>query len=132
MPTSDLPVKSEVVQLLMEVGYVAVGRGFKSQADAIFEGIIAARPNSELPLIGLAVSKINFGALPEAAKILSERALVINPDSGIAKSFLAIISKSLGAKSEADDLARNVVETTDDPAAKTLAESIISGVDISK
>jgi Tfp pilus assembly protein PilF len=132
MSTNDLLVKSEVVQLLMEVGYVAVGRGLQPQADAIFEGVIAARPNSELPLIGLAVSKINFGALTEAAKILSERALAINPDSGMAKSFLAMISKSLGAKSEADDLARYVVETSDDPTAKALAESIISGVDIPK
>ena len=50
---SDLPVQSEMVQLLMDIGYVATGRGFQSQANDIFNGIIAARPNSELPLIGL-------------------------------------------------------------------------------
>ncbi|MDR2778861.1 MAG: hypothetical protein LBB16_01055 [Puniceicoccales bacterium] len=128
---SDLPVSTEVVQCLMEVGYVAVGRGLRSQAESVFNGVIAARPNSELPLIGLAVCKLNFGYVIDATKILVERALTLNPDSGLAKCFLAIAIKALGKGQEANDLMRQVYDITTDPAAKAMAESFLSGKDVS-
>jgi hypothetical protein len=124
----DLPVPSELMQLLMELGYVAIGRGLQRQAAAIFNGVTAARPRSELPLVGLAVNGINFGNFLDASKILIE-ALKINRNSGIAKCFLAIAVKALGGTSHANDLAREVVEECDDPAAKALAESFLAGKD---
>jgi predicted Zn-dependent protease len=131
-PKTDLPVSTAMVQCLMEIGYVAVGRGFQSQATNIFKGIIAARPSSELPLIGLAVCKLNFGYVVEAAKILAEQALRLNPDSGIAKCFLAVAAKALGKEQEACDLMRHVCnDTTSDPSAKAMAESFLSGKDVS-
>jgi Flp pilus assembly protein TadD len=128
---ADLPVSTEVVQLLMEIGYVACGRGLQACAESIFNGIIAARPNSELPLIGLAISKISFGDFLGASRILVEQALKINPDSGLAKSFLAMAVKALGGKSEAEELAKEVAASeTAEPEAKALAESFLSGKDI--
>lgn len=122
---NDLPVQSEMVQLLMDIGYVATGRGFQSQANDIFNGIIAARPNSELPLIGLAVNKLNFGNFVEAAKILSERALVINPDNGTAKCFLAMAVRSLGGNAEAQQLLEEVVNNDTDTVSQELAKGLL-------
>jgi predicted Zn-dependent protease len=126
----DLGVSSDLVQLLMEVGYVATGRGLQSRAKAIFNGLIAARPNNELPLIGLAVNELNFGNVGEAAKILVERALVVNPNSEMAKCFLAIAVKALGHEQESKELLQQVLDNCSDPAAKRLAESLLSGKDI--
>lgn len=121
----DLPVQSEMVQLLMDIGYVATGRGFQSQANDIFNGIIAARPNSELPLIGLAVNNLNFGNFIEAAKILSERALVINPYNGTAKCFLAMAVRSLGGKAEAQQLLEEVANNNTDTVSQELAKGLL-------
>ncbi|MDR2603161.1 MAG: hypothetical protein LBC11_01180 [Puniceicoccales bacterium] len=131
-PKSDLPVSTEMVKCLMEVGYVAIGRGLQSQATNIFQGIIAARPSSELPLIGLAICKLNFGYIVDAAKILAEQALRLNPDSGLAKCFLAISIRALGREREACDLMRHVCDDTNnnDPVAKAMAESFLSGKDV--
>ncbi|MDR0742042.1 MAG: hypothetical protein LBE98_01090 [Puniceicoccales bacterium] len=128
---SDLPVSTEMVRCLMEVGYVATGRGLQSQATNIFNGIVAARPSSEFPLIGLAVCKLNFGYVVEAAKILAEQALKLNPSSGTAKCFLAVAIKALGKEAEARDLMRQVCNNTTEPAAKAMAESFLSGKDVS-
>ncbi|MDR1457823.1 MAG: hypothetical protein LBI47_03185 [Puniceicoccales bacterium] len=131
-PKSDLSISTEMVQCLMEIGYVAIGRGFQSQAINVFKGIIAARPSSELPLIGLAVCKLNFGYIIEAAKILAEQALRLNPNSGIAKCFLAIAVKALGNEQEACDLMHHVCDdATSDPVAKAMAESFLNGKDVS-
>ncbi|MDR1413467.1 MAG: hypothetical protein LBI56_00815 [Puniceicoccales bacterium] len=127
---NNLSVSSELVQMLTEVGYVAIGRGFQTQAENIFSGVIAARPNSEIPLIGLAVCKINFGDFLTASKILAEQALKINPTSGIGKCFLAIAIKTLGGGKESSELISDVIENCTDPAAVTLAKSIVSGKDI--
>lgn len=127
MTAEDLNVPSELVKILMDIGYVATGRGFQSQAADIFSGVIAARPNSELPLIGLAVSKINFGNFLEASKILSERALIINPNSGLAKCFLSMAIRALGGKSEADELLNEVVQSeASDECSKKLATDLIN------
>ncbi|MDR2737745.1 MAG: hypothetical protein LBB18_02270 [Puniceicoccales bacterium] len=127
----DLPVSTELVQLLMELGYVACGRGLQANAEGIFEGLIRARPNSELPLVGLAIAKINFGDFLCASKILAERALKINPNSGLAKSFLAITSRALGWEKEAEALANEVLANeVAEPEAKALAGSFLSGKDI--
>ncbi|MDR1433005.1 MAG: hypothetical protein LBI61_01525 [Puniceicoccales bacterium] len=128
----DMPVSSELVRLLMDVGYVATGRGLQTRAEAVFAGAIAARPNSEFPLIGLGVCKINFGDFVAAAKILSEKALKINPSSGLAKCFLAIAVKSLGRKDYAYELASQVITSCEETAAVTLAKSIVAGRDVAQ
>ncbi|MDR2776542.1 MAG: hypothetical protein LBB17_00640 [Puniceicoccales bacterium] len=128
---SDLPVSTEMVRCLMDIGYVATGRGLQSQATSIFNGVVAARPSSELPLIGLAVCKLNFGYVVDAAKILAEQALKLNPNSGTAKCFLAVAIKALGQEQEACDLMHQVCDDTTEPAAKAMAESFLTGKDVS-
>ena len=63
----------------------------------------------------------------EASKILSERALIINPNSGLAKCFLSMAIRALGGKSEADELLNEVVQSeASDECSKKLATDLIN------
>jgi hypothetical protein len=121
-------VCTDLVRLLIEVGYVAVGRGMQSHAEDIFHGLIAARPESELPIIGLAVCKMNFGDFASASKLLAEDALAINPSSSIARCFLGVVSHYCGARDEALAIMQEVLETNSDIDAVNIAKSVLAEI----
>lgn len=123
-----MEIETSTVQLLMEAGYLAGGYGFYKESEEIFEGIQAVRPDNELPLIGLAVTKMNAGNNEEAARILWEKALKINPESDLAKSFLGLALKLAGLKAESESVLKEVVdEGGNDPAVK-LAQALLKEI----
>ena len=133
MDTSENDVKfpeitKEVLQILMEAGYVAIGRGMQSAAEDIFDGVSAARPESELPVIGLAVTKMNFGDFVSASKLLYDKALAINPKSDLAKCFLGVVSFYCGAINEAASVLEGILSDSEDEAAKKIASSIMKEI----
>jgi hypothetical protein len=119
---------TDLVKTLLEIGYVAIGRGLQSHAEDIFQGLSTARPESELPIVGLAVCKMNFGDFASASKLLVEDALVINPSSSIAKCFLGVVSHYCGAKSEALIIMNEVLENSNDNSAINIAKSVIEEI----
>ncbi|MDR0595327.1 MAG: hypothetical protein LBF94_01330 [Puniceicoccales bacterium] len=119
---------TDLVKTLFEVGYVAVGRGLQSYAEDIFNALIAARPESELPIVGLAVCRMNFGDFTSATALLMQKALVINPASDIAKSFLGMISHCCGANKEALLIMNEVISSGKDPSAISLAQNVIKEI----
>jgi Flp pilus assembly protein TadD len=121
-------ISTDLVKTLFEVGYVAVGRGLQSYAEDIFNALAAARPESELPIVGLAVCKMNFGAFTVAATLLAERALKINPSSDIAKSFLGMILYLCGAKDKALAVMKDVLDNGTDASALSIARNIIDEI----
>ncbi|MDR0351570.1 MAG: HrpB1 family type III secretion system apparatus protein [Puniceicoccales bacterium] len=123
---SDIP--TDIIRMLMDIGYVATGCGFKASAECIFDALIAARPSSELPLIGLAVVKMSFGQVSEASKILTESVAKINPDSQLAKAFFGLLLKQIGSNRESEKVLSEVLETNSDEDAVALAKSILSDV----
>ena len=100
---------TEQVQILMDAGFVATGSGRHSQAEVIFNGLAAARPESELPWLGLAVVRMNVGAPEEAAALLQDKSLQLNPDSCLVRSFLGLAHKLSGHTSEAERVLNSVV-----------------------
>jgi hypothetical protein len=125
-------VCTDLVRTLLEIGYVAVGRGLQSHAEDIFHGLIAARPESELPIIGLAVCKMNFGDFASATKLLSEDAIRINPASSMAKCFLGVVSHYCGAKNETLAIMNEVVESGNDESAVNIAKSVLEEINSKK
>lgn len=123
-----MEIETKLIQLLMEAGYLAGGYGFFGESERIFEGIRAVRPESELPLIGLAVSKINEGKHAEASRILWDQALKLNPDSDLAKSFLGLSLKVGGLNSESRALLREVVEANRDEVAVNMARNLLEEI----
>jgi uncharacterized protein with PhoU and TrkA domain len=81
-------------------------------------------------LIDLAASKLSFENIADTAKILPEQALKLNPDSGSAKSVLAIALKALGQNEAVCDLMPLACNETIDSTAKPIAESFLSGKNI--
>ncbi|MDE6431770.1 MAG: hypothetical protein K2L13_00020 [Opitutales bacterium] len=121
-------VKRELLQILLDVGFVAVGRGMQSSAENIFSGVFAVRPESELPVIGLAFAKMCFGDFTSASKLIIETALVLNPNSDLAKSFLGIISFYCGATKEASIILSDVLAKNKDETSVKIAQSIIQEI----
>jgi Flp pilus assembly protein TadD len=118
-------IDTDRVQLLMEIGYLAGGHGYPAESETIFEGIRAMRPQSELPVIGLAVAKMNAGHHQEAARILWEEALAINPESDLARSFLGLVLKLSGLQSESRTILEEVVAADRQPEAVNMAKSLL-------
>ena len=110
----------------MEVGFLAAGYGFHKQAETIFRGLQGARPDSESPLIGLAFTYLSSNRPQQAAEVLEQQALKLNPDSDLAKVYLGWAHKNTGAASRAEALLREVVSSDSNPAATALAKGFLN------
>ncbi|MDR2576586.1 MAG: hypothetical protein LBC42_00865 [Puniceicoccales bacterium] len=124
IPEEFADIKSEWMQLLMQLGYVACGQGKPSLAMTIFGGIAAVRPNSELPLIGYAFALINSGRLRDACAILAEKASKINPNNQLIKAVAAMAFRMAGQTSASDMLIKEVIDDGTDPEAIAFAENL--------
>lgn len=117
---------TELVQRLMEVGYVAAGNGYSKQAEAIFAGVQAVRPESELPSIGLAVMQLNAGLCEVAVKTLEEEGLKRNPDSELVQSFLGLALKLGGQSARSEQVLQKVIASGSNTQAVELARSLLA------
>jgi Flp pilus assembly protein TadD len=125
--TQQAAVDTELVQILMDAGFVATGSGRHSQAEIIFNGLAAARPESELPWIGLAVVLMNTGKSEEAAVLLQDKGLQINPDSCLARSFLGLAHKLSGHGAEAERVLNSVVaDCPDQESSAAMAQALLA------
>lgn len=116
---------TELVRTLMEVGYVAIGFGRFADAETIFAGVQAARPESELPAIGRAVVRLNSGRPQDAVRLLEGEALKRNPDSDLAKSFLGLALKQTGENSRSRQLLEDVARAGGQTEAVALSKSLL-------
>ncbi|MDR1435942.1 MAG: hypothetical protein LBI39_01910 [Puniceicoccales bacterium] len=124
IPEEFADVRSEWLQLLMEVGYVACGQGRPTQAATIFDGISAVRPKSELPLIGLAMAQMNLGKLTAACDTLVKRAKKLNPENLLVDTMAAMVFRMSGAVDESDAILNAVIEDGSDDCAVELARHL--------
>ncbi len=125
-------ISADMVKDLMEIGYVAIGRGSQTAAEDIFNGICAARPESELPIIGLAISKMNFGDFISASKLLSEKAFPLNPNNSLTKCFIGVVYFYCGAKKESLAIMEDILSNSEDESAIKIAQNISSEINNSK
>lgn len=121
-----VPIDSELVRLLMRSGYAAAWNGLHKEALAIFEGVGAVRPESEVPVIGAAVVALLSGHSDMAVKTLREGALVLNPDSALARAHLGIALRMQGEEEEGRTLLQETAEQTADPDAAAMARNVLA------
>lgn len=124
VPEQFSGIPSEMVQLLMQLGYVACGQGKPSAARIIFKGVAAVRPNSELPLIGLAIATLHQGKLDEAMDILLKNAARINPKNQITKALLGMLLRMAQRFNQSNVLLQEVIEDGNDSEAVALAKEL--------
>jgi hypothetical protein len=117
-------IQSELVRLLMRIGYAAAWQGLHKEAVAIFEGVGAVRPESEVPIIGASVVAMIAGNHDVAVQALKEGALDLNPASALARIHLGVALRLRGDEEEGLALLREVSAGSDDPEAAALAANV--------
>jgi len=117
---------SDTLQRATEVGYLAATNGMTGQSLAIFDGLSAARPDSELPDIGKSFAHLCAGDTQEAVRILTQEALAKNPESLVAKAFVGLCLKQAGMNAEADGVLEDVAGEDGDPVAKEMATALLA------
>lgn len=120
-----MEIDARRVQLLMQIGFLAGEYGLSHEAETIFEGIRAVRPESEFPMIGLAFAKMVSNQLDESIRILRDEALKLNPDSDLAMSFLGLALSLSGHASECSRVVTEVVNRNGNEAAVKMARTIL-------
>lgn len=118
-------IQSELVRLLMRIGYAAAWQGLHKEAVAIFEGVGAVRPESEVPIIGASVVAMIAGNHDVAVQALKEGALDLNPASALARIHLGVALRLRGDEEEGLTLLREVSAGSGDPEAAALAANVI-------
>jgi hypothetical protein len=119
-------IDSRLVQLLTEIGLMGAGHGCIAESEAIFEALMAVRPESELPVVGAAMARLGAGQPEEAVRLLRDKALKINPASDDARSMLGLALRLAGRSAESQAVLRELAETGSDPRAVSLARSLLS------
>lgn len=115
---------TESVQRLMEIGFIAAGNGLLADAEAIFQGVQAARPESELPLVGRAFIRMNARQHRDAALLL-QQAMEKNPDSDLAMSFLGAALQMSGMNQASRDVLQQVIAENGNEQAVELAKALL-------
>ncbi len=119
-------IDSELVRLLMRAGYAAAWNGLHKEAVAIFDGVGAVRPESEIPVIGGAVVAMLAGQYEVAVKTLRDGALDLNPESALAKAHLGVALRLLGDEDEGRALLEKVAASPADPDAAAMARNVLA------
>ncbi len=117
-------IDSELVRLLMRVGYTAAWNGLHQEALSIFEGVGAVRSENEVPMIGASVVAMLAGHYDVAVTTLREGALTLNPDSALARAHLGVALRLRGDEDAGLTLLQEVAAQTTDPDAATMARNV--------
>ncbi len=125
----DISDKS-LAKILIMIGFLSASAGLSEDSEQIFKSLKTMRPDSEYPLIGVAVSKMTAGNLEAAVEILRDQALQKKPDSDIAKAFLALAYTHLKRSEETQNLTKEILERNADQDAVNLATAIIEGLQV--
>jgi hypothetical protein len=126
MGGDTIEIGTPLVRLMMEIGYMAAGNGFSAEAEAIFEGVRAVRPGSEVPIIGLAVTRMNTGRPLEAVSLLERQALRLSPGSELALGFLGLALKLAGHTSRSQWVFEDLAARATNPCAGAMARALLA------
>ena len=121
-------IDSDLIRLLLETGYLAGGYGFFAESETIFEGLRAVRAESELPLVGLAVTYMNAHRHQDAIDLLRDRALPGHPGNLTVKAFLGMALKLAGFNGESERLLCEVAGNGGDGPPAAMARELLAEI----
>lgn len=120
MPAAQA-VDGAMLRMLSEIGFLATKCGLWPHAEVIFTGVEAVRPASEFPFMSHAIARMAVGDDITAIKLLEGKALKINPQNSMARSFLGMALKRSGKTEEAQQHFDAVITANDDAKATEMA-----------
>ena len=117
---------AEQVRLLMRLGYWSVWHGLYAEAAALFNGAKAARPASELPVLGMAVLAMVMQKADSAVQLLRDLAEPLNPRSELVQAHLGCALRLAGQEAEGMDLLRHLTTQGTDLDARLMAANLVA------
>jgi predicted Zn-dependent protease len=119
--TTALDLSSDEVRALADLGFIALFRGRIREAEALFKGLCAARPQDDAGPIGIALLLMRAGDVTGAIKLLKSR-----PRSDANQTILGMALLRLGERAEAEAILRDVAATASESAHASMAAMILS------
>lgn len=105
-----MEISTEMIQLLSQVGYLACFNGDVENGQMIMESVEDNCNGQAAALIGVAIARIYAGQFKEAAVILKDKVLTVEPDNMTAKCFLGISYFESDDKEAARGLFNEIIE----------------------
>lgn len=119
---------AETAQLLADIGFLAIRRNRLNAAVLIFEALKRFRPNSDYPVIGLALAAMSRGANDTALEIIGN-ALRSRPDSGDLLAFRSLALYLSQRHVQSREIAVDLIEEQTDPQIIKLASTLRDEID---
>lgn len=116
---------AEIVRLLLRLGYWSVWHGLYQEAATLFNGARAARPRSEVPVLGMAVLALVMQQADAAVRLLRETAVPLAPDSELVRAHLGCALRLAGQETEGNALLATLASTGLDPDARHMATNLL-------
>lgn len=117
-----IEIDSDEARLLVEIGFLGLGRGMPEAAEVVFSAISRLRPGQEAGPVGLALVALAQGAPERAVAILRAA-----PQTEAVLAFRAMAHARLGDRSMARELRDELRDMGADGALVTIAEDAAQG-----
>lgn len=114
MKLNDDLLSGDLLGRLARAGSLASFCCLDDDAQIIYDGLRAVRPDNVDVLVGLATMKINAHHPQEAIVILRDMALKLDPKHTTAKCFLGLALEDAGRHGESEQVLREVVDSGGD------------------
>lgn len=98
--------ESEDVQLLADVGFLSISRGFDTHAEMIFKGLQGVRPAQEAGYLGEAMVLLFRKDYEKAITLLKK----LPPTDGVS-TFMGLALMQMGAREDAMEVFSDVIQT---------------------
>jgi hypothetical protein len=119
-----METSAEVVRLLLRIGYWSLWNGLYAEAAALFNGAKAARPESEVPVLGMAVLAMVMQQPDSAVQLLRDKALSLNPQSELVQAHLGCALRLAGREAEGQEILSRLATTGREPDARLMAANL--------
>ncbi len=116
---------AEVVRLLLRTGYWSMWNGLYAEAAALFNGARAARPESEVPVLGMAVLAMVMQQPDSAVQLLREKAAALNPQSELVQAHLGCALRLAGREAEGQEILSRLAASAVEPDARLMATNLV-------
>lgn len=100
---------SKDIGLLVEIGFIASGRGDVEHAKAIFDALLLLRPERAFAHVGYAVALMNAGRFADASTFLKAARLPEGRESDMVEALLGLALQLEGRAGESEQVLRAVV-----------------------
>ena len=116
---------AELVRLLMRIGYWSMWHGLYAEAATLFNGARAARPESELPVLGMSVLAMVMQRPEHAVQLLRETALPRNPANELVQAHLGCALRLAGHEDEGVEILHRLSSRGRDADARLMAANLV-------